>query len=58
MISEVDPTAGLIAMWTLLAVRYHDAVDGYKTLAIPYPPGARVSDRTEARHPRPLIATE
>jgi len=40
VISEVDPTAGLIAMWTLLAVRYHDAVDGYKTLAIPYPPGA------------------
>eukprot|EP00658_Telonema_sp_P-2_P042124 TRINITY_DN3019_c0_g1_i4.p1 TRINITY_DN3019_c0_g1~~TRINITY_DN3019_c0_g1_i4.p1 ORF type:complete len:386 (+),score=103.44 TRINITY_DN3019_c0_g1_i4:199-1356(+) len=34
VISEVDKTAGLIAMWTLLAVRYFDAVDAYKMLPV------------------------
>eukprot|EP00657_Telonema_sp_P-1_P010893 TRINITY_DN5572_c0_g1_i1.p1 TRINITY_DN5572_c0_g1~~TRINITY_DN5572_c0_g1_i1.p1 ORF type:complete len:267 (-),score=36.72 TRINITY_DN5572_c0_g1_i1:97-897(-) len=43
IISAVDGTAGIIAMWTLLAVRYFDAVDSYKTLPID-PAGVRPAD--------------
>jgi len=66
VISEVDKTAGLIAMWTLIAVRYHDAVDAYKTLPISAPvaagaaPEEEVSPEEDGAEPAPspkLFAT-